>query len=301
MENHSYQVPAIGRFRSTHAHRGLAKGHETILEARIPGRFSLNKTLVACILWLGVNIVLQVLVALLGLTYNLNTSDFPDREFGKVSIANLSAIRDFWASETPTFSFQLGSANYYGIQKQDYHFVNNVTAPGQVRVASYGTPGMPTIYCIPDWKVMNYYFQDVDPQNPSINLISHRSINTTASCKPLQRIAGGMGIKTTITFLAEHNVPTTLNVVRVGPGAMTFVGMLNSTCGPRCAEIYALQSADNTANLNDIQACPALWTLLQDQEPLACSLLLEAKREQRLLQSQLGESRAEASLNQFIL
>lgn len=55
------------------------------------------------------------------------------------------------------------------------------------------------------------------------------------------------------------------------------------------------------ANLSDIQACPALWTLLQDQEPLAWSLLLEARREQKLLQSQLRESRAEASLNQSLL
>ena len=55
------------------------------------------------------------------------------------------------------------------------------------------------------------------------------------------------------------------------------------------------------ANLNEVQACAGLWTLLQDQEPLAWSLLLSAQQERKLLQGQLYESRAEASLSQSLL
>ena len=227
----------------------LRKVMRLIWVGRTPGSLRLNRTQAGCIVWLGVNIVLQVLVALLGLTYNLNTADYPDREFGKVSIANLSVIRDIWADADPTFSSQLGSANYYGIQGQDYNFVNSIAIPGQGKLASWGTPSTPTIYCSEDWKVMSYYFQDQNPTNPALTLLSRRHINVTASCQQLEVVAGGDGLDTTLTYLDEDKQPTTLNVVRVGPGAMTFMSMLNSTCGPRCTEMFALQSVDNNTIL----------------------------------------------------
>ena len=223
----------------------LRKVMRLVRVGRTPGSMRLNRTQAGCIVWLGVNILLQVLVALLGLTYNLNTAEYPDRHFGKVSIANLSVIRDVWADEYPTFSSQLGSANYYGIQGQDYNFVNNITVPGQGKLASYGNPSTPTVYCSDDWKIMSYYFQDQNPSNPALTLLSRRHINFTASCTQLEIIEGGNGVETALTYLNEEKQPVTMDVVRVGPGAMTFLSMLNSTCGSRCTEMFALQSANN--------------------------------------------------------
>jgi hypothetical protein len=231
---------------------------------RTRGQWSLNRTQVGCLLWLAVNILLQVLVALLGLTYNLGTSDFPDHRFGKVSIANMSVIRDFWTDANPSYSAQLGSANYYGIQGQDYNFVNNVTVPGQGKIGSFGTPSTPTIYSSEDRKTMTYYFQDQNPDNLAITLLSRRHISMNASCRSFKVIAGGNGIESTITYLDENDYPTTLNVVRVGPGAMTFVSMLNSTCGPRCAEIMALQSMDNkTISYASFFKCKSTMSLVE--------------------------------------
>ncbi len=223
----------------------LRKVVRLIWTGRTPGSLRINTTQAACILWLCVNILLQVLVALLGLTYNLGTSPYPQVLFGEVSIANLSVIRDVWADGAPTFAAQLGSANYYGIQGQDYTFVNNETVPGQGKVASYGKPSTPTVYGSEDWKGMTYYFQDQHPSNAALTLLSHRHINATASCEQYEITAGGTGYGPNVTYLNKDSQSITLDAVRVGPGAMTFISVLNSTCGPRCTEIFALQSANN--------------------------------------------------------
>ncbi|EXJ92700.1 hypothetical protein A1O3_01252 [Capronia epimyces CBS 606.96] len=214
--------------------------------ARTQGRawFYLNKTQWLCAIWLGVNILLQVLVALLGLTYNLNTSSIPGVKFGPVSVANLTLIRDVWGADNPTFDAQLGSANSYGIQGQDYLFVNT-TPIGQGKVPQYGTPGTPTIYANHNWTEMTYVFQDVDVQNSALSLISHRNITTSATCESLQVLDGGDGTNSYITYLDKNGQRNTLDVVHVGPGATTYVGVLNSTCGPRCTQVMALQSANN--------------------------------------------------------
>ncbi|OAP65651.1 hypothetical protein AYL99_01623 [Fonsecaea erecta] len=213
--------------------------------ARTPGAvwFWLNTTQWLCALWLVVNVLLQVLVALLGLTYNLNTSHIPQRQFGTMTIADLSVIRDVWGDKDPTFDAQLGSANLFGIQGQDYFFVEG-NPPGQGKVPSYGTPGTPTIYANADWDVMTYVFQDQNIRNPDLTLVSHRNISTTATCKELQVIEGGNGTSTSIIYRDEAGRQATLDVVHVGAGAMTFIGVLNSTCGPRCTEVMALQSAN---------------------------------------------------------
>ncbi|EXJ91063.1 hypothetical protein A1O1_04170 [Capronia coronata CBS 617.96] len=205
--------------------------------------FYLNKTQWLCALWLGVNVLVQVLVALLGLTYNLTTSKVPAEKFGQVSVANLTLIRDIWGAENPTFDAQLGSANSYGIQGQDYSFVN-ATPPGQGTVPRYGTLGTPTIYANEDWTQMTYVFQDLNIWNPDLSLISHRNITTTATCESLEVLEGGNGTDSYITYLDRNGERNTLDVVRVGPGATTYVGVLNSTCGPRCTQVMALQSAN---------------------------------------------------------
>jgi hypothetical protein len=115
----------------------------------------INETRILCVVWLSINLILQVLVALLGLTYALETASVPASQFGMVSIADLSIIRDVWAAEHPTFFSQLGSAQSFGIQGQDYLFVND-TPPGQGRDLAWGNPGMPTVYANSDWTVSHF-------------------------------------------------------------------------------------------------------------------------------------------------
>lgn len=225
----------------------LRKVMKLFVTARTPGRvwFVLNRTQWLCFIWLAINLLLQILVALLGLTYNLNTSDYPTTKFGHVSISNLTIVRDIWGSKLPTFDAQLGSANSYGIQGQDYNFTNG-SIPGQGNLAHYGTPGSPTIYQLgePVGAVLTYAFQDQNIENSQLTLVSHRNISCTATCTAREVIAGGNGTSSLITYLNEHGAHVDLNVARVGPGAMTYIGVLNSTCGPRCTQVMALQSAN---------------------------------------------------------
>jgi hypothetical protein len=211
--------------------------------ARPVQRLRPTSTQVLAAVWIFINVGLQVLVALIGLTYNLNTAPYPDLNYGKVSIANLTVIRDIWGEDDPSFSAQLGSANYYGIQGQDYNFVLDA-APGQGDIASFANPNQPTIYCSDNWKVMQYYFQNQNLENSAITQLTHRSISTSASCITKEIVSGGNGTDTFITYQGDNGTETILDIPRVGPGAMTFIGVLNSTCGPRCSQIFALQSAN---------------------------------------------------------
>lgn len=209
-------------------------------KARTRGKFLLNKMQWFCIAWISVNMLLQVLVALLGLTYNLDASNVPQQDYGMVSICDLSVIRDIWSEPNPSYFAQLGSANSYGIQGQDYLFTSN---PEDDPV------NIPTVYANDYYTNMEYRFQDQNIKNADITLLSHRTINSTGSCISLKVIDGGYANSSVITYLNEHHQPTILDVVRVGPGAMTYVSILNSTCGPRCADILALQSATTDNHL----------------------------------------------------
>ena len=214
--------------------------------ARTPGKswFWLNKTQCLCVLWLGGNMLTRVFVALLALAYTLETSKIPALRFGMISIADLSVIRDVWGAENPTFNSQLGTANLFGIQGQDYLFLNDTFPPGQGAVPSYGTPGTPTVYSNKEWTNMTYYFQDESLLSPSLTLLSRRNISAAATCKQLEVVDGGNGTDKFITYLNEDNNPITLEVARAGPGAVTYIGVLNSTCGLRCTEVMAVQSSN---------------------------------------------------------
>jgi hypothetical protein len=204
------------------------------------GKFWLNKLQWFCVVWISVNLLLQVLVAFLGLTYNLEASNTPQLHYGMVSICDLSVIRDIWSEPNPSYFAQLGSANSYGIQGQDYSFTSN---PNDNPVND------PTVYANDAYTTLEYRFQDQNIKNADDTLRSHRTINSTASCISLRVIDGGYANSSIITYLDENNDPKTLDVVRVGPGAMTYISVLNSTCGPRCTEIMALQTAAMDSSL----------------------------------------------------
>lgn len=213
--------------------------------ARERGRalFWLNKTQILCLVWVGVNIMLQVLVALLGLTYNLDTSTVPARRLGLISIANFTIIDDPWTTSDPGFDSQLGSSNIYGSQSQYYAY-----QPAEPEIsgdaAVWGRPSSPTIYYNKNYTTFSYVFEDSNPSNPDLTLLSYRNMSATATCVELEILQGGNGSSSIVTYIDENHIQRTLNVARVGPGAMTYVGVLNSTCGPRCTNILALQSAN---------------------------------------------------------
>ena len=212
--------------------------------ARPSSGWGVSPTQVGCILWLGINLMLAVLVALLGLTYNMETAQIPALMYGNVSIANLTLVRDVWADENPTFSAQLGAAQSFGIQGQDYNFTDD-GVPGQAgQLPVFGSPYTPNIYAVNDWTEMRYYFMDLNTDNPNLSVLSRRYVAVNTNCTKFPLLSGGNGTNAHITYTdLRVNKNITIDVVRVGPGATTYISALNSTCGSRCTEVYALQSA----------------------------------------------------------
>ncbi|ETN46922.1 uncharacterized protein HMPREF1541_01111 [Cyphellophora europaea CBS 101466] len=203
-----------------------------------------SKTQIGCLIWVAINLALAVLVALLGLTYNLATAEYPELKYGLISTVNLSLVRDIWGVEDPSYAAQLGAANGFGIQGQDYNFTDG-PVPGQTGPTTYGSPMTPNIYAFDNWAEMRYFFMDLNPDNPNLSILTKRSVGVQATCEQLPVLSGGNGISPYVEFLDTNNVTTILDAVRVGPGATTYISMLNSTCGPRCTELFVLQSANN--------------------------------------------------------
>jgi hypothetical protein len=101
---------------------------------------------------------------------------------------------------------------------------------------------------------MTYFFLDQNTVNPSLTMFSKRSMTAITTCEEQHLLSGGDGNNTYITYAGADGAPITMDVVRVGPGAMTYISALNSTCGERCTNVMALQSADGI----DVPK-PAFW------------------------------------------
>ena len=226
----------------------LRKVIELMGHARRPNSVLPTQTQCLCAVWILVNVAMQVLVALLGLTYNLETASVPERRLGEISIVDLHIIRDIWGVTNPTFSAQLGTANSYGIQGQDFLYPDfGAQIPGQGKTPSWGLSSSPTIYATnANYSEFKYVFHDQNIRRPDLTILSHRYVTVHAACTQLALLSGGNGVNTTIVYQDTLTAnPITLDVIRVGPGAVTYISALNSTCGPRCASIFVLQSADN--------------------------------------------------------
>ena len=204
--------------------------------ARTPNQFWPNRTQLLCVLSVSFGLLLQVLVALLGLTYSLESSQSLETSYGKVSICDLSSIRDVWGEPNPSFYAQLGAANYFGIQGQDYNFVER---------PSKSLASVPTLNYGANYSTIAYNFRDRNIDNPPVAITTTRTISTFATCEQLPVVVGGYGNATNITYIDNQGLHVPLDVVRVGPGAVTYISNLNETCGPRCTTVFALQSASN--------------------------------------------------------
>ena len=105
-----------------------------LLTARPCGRLiSLNLIRVLCITCIVANLTFQVLVALPGLTYNVDASDTNvlGRE-GSAGNADLSTIRNPCNDTEVMHQSRQASAQAYGIQSQDFPYYTDVFPEDQI-------------------------------------------------------------------------------------------------------------------------------------------------------------------------
>jgi hypothetical protein len=196
----------------------------------------LSFTQICCIIWLLVNFSAQVLVAMLGLTYNLDTSpSHLEVKDGIISVADLSVIRDIQnnslTNAKPSLYQQQAAAQAYGIQAQDYS-TQDVNVKGLISAN--------TIFAGDGY--WEYPFGDLNPDDPSVNIVSGRSIQSTAVCASFNVINGGLGNQTYITVANRDEGTFQIYIDQTSPGATTYMSDTANHCGPRCTRVQAFQA-----------------------------------------------------------
>ncbi|OAP60881.1 hypothetical protein AYL99_05883 [Fonsecaea erecta] len=225
-----------------------------------------NKTQVLAVVWLAINIAVQIFTALLGLTYSVDvSSDTVHLAVGEVSIADVSYIGNaqstfvFDKNQTNGESIlaETAAANEWGVTGQDF----------EVFEISFGQPigHLQAIYT--DGSLWWYRFVDRSPLTVSLSVVTERTVNTTATCQSFPVTYGGYaGFQTDnasiafdVTWVDADGQENTWWIPDVATGATTWMSNATSDCGPRCIEIYALQTADN---LTDSVPEPRFWRCL---------------------------------------
>ncbi|OAG43846.1 hypothetical protein AYO21_02073 [Fonsecaea monophora] len=225
-----------------------------IWAGRTRGRLLPNKTQVLAAIWLLINIAVQIFTALLGLTYSTDVSSrFVHLTYGNVSIPDLSYIGNsrttaLYAGNHDTVQSLLAetaTANEWGITGQDFHVL---TIPFDEYLGIEQS-----IYT--DGSQYWYRFIDRSPLSLGLTAVTLRTVNTTATCQSFPITYGGYAgfqtdnasIAADVTWVDGNGKEHTWSIPDVSTGATTWMSNMTSDCGPRCIQIYALQTADNSS------------------------------------------------------
>ncbi|KAG9768385.1 hypothetical protein KCU88_g7227, partial [Aureobasidium melanogenum] len=241
---------------------------------RTRGKWYPNKTQLVALLWLLVNLGLQVSTALVGLTYSINvSSEYVRLTYGNVSISDVTYIgnqetvalyRDDPES-APSVLAQTAVANQWGVTGQDYSVVNTTFDDDNGK--------QQVVYINADESMYWYRFIDRSPLAFSQSTATSRTVNVTASCESFEVTYGGYGgfqsndsdLMWGVVWVDNQGNSNSWWIEDVATGATTWMGNMSSDCGERCAQIYALQTADNMTN--DVPE-PRFWSCLVNVSPV---------------------------------
>ncbi|OQU98476.1 hypothetical protein CLAIMM_04261 [Cladophialophora immunda] len=241
-----------------------SKVFRLIWAGRTRGRRLPNKTQVLAVVWLLINIAVQIFTALLGLTYSIDvSSEFVRLTFGNVSVADVSYIGnaqsiylyDHNQTDGNSILAEMAAANEWGVTGQDFNIF-------EIPFDEY-LGHQQSIYT--DGSFFWYRFIDRSPLALSLTAVTERTVNTTATCQSFPVTYGGYaGFQTDnaslandLTWVDANGEEHTWWIPETATGATTWMSNLTSDCGPRCLQIYALQSADN---ITDSVPKPRFWT-----------------------------------------
>ncbi|EXJ59035.1 hypothetical protein A1O7_06466 [Cladophialophora yegresii CBS 114405] len=231
---------------------------------RTRGRWLPNTTQILALVWLLINIALQVVTALLGLTYSTDvSSDYVFLTYGNVSVADVSYVGNaetaaLYAgdySSLDAYLAELSAANDFGVTGQDF----SVWTASFDEYFSYDQ----SVYT--DGDVCWYRFVDRSPLAWSLSAITYRTVNITAACQTHPVTFGGYAgfntndtsLKPVVTWMDANGEENTWTIPAQSTGGTTWMSNFTSDCGPRCTQTYALQVADNITT--DVPT-PRFWS-----------------------------------------
>ncbi|KIX95359.1 uncharacterized protein Z520_08876 [Fonsecaea multimorphosa CBS 102226] len=191
-------------------------------------RYLPSKTQVFCALWLLVHLAITVLVGIIGLNYNLDTSaDFVLTRKGSISIVDLNAL------STGDYPADLAAVQEWGVRGE-------ITTPldDDSDVVEY----FQSYFSDSDGYTL-YYFQDQNADDPNSIIVSSRYIQSQAYCQSYNVTEGLYGNLSYIVYIdGDKHVNKSLPA-SPGPGGLLTISKLNSTCGEGCVEIHTLKAA----------------------------------------------------------
>lgn len=164
---------------------------------RTPGSFWLNKTQILCIISLGLVIGLQIVIALMGLTYSVDSSnDYIDFVYGNVSRADLSNIQQsFVSANADAYYNQAAAANFYGTIGGEYPGYYGKPGLDQFAYNSNYTNSQSIGYGDYSAWPLSYFYEFTEMSAGTQNQmwgLTKRYITSDASCVQLKITAGGM-------------------------------------------------------------------------------------------------------------
>lgn len=102
---------------------------------------------------------------------------------------------------------------------------------------------MPTV----TWK---YRFDDVNLDDPALNIVTWSTITATATCEAYKVATDAILDSENTTYVEKNGDLVNVWVYPVTPGFTTWMSNTKSNCGSRCTEVWALQAADNVVTLS---------------------------------------------------
>ncbi|KIV95223.1 hypothetical protein PV10_02901 [Exophiala mesophila] len=205
-----------------------------------PGTWYPTKQQIVALCWFSVFVTFNVFVALIGLTYSIDVSNqFMHLVAGEMDVANLRYIASGQQPDDGVdypLPYQQAAANLFGQLGQNSYELGADT----------------------------YTFVNANPKDRKSQAISTRYITTAATCQEVEILLGGhAGFRAnttedqdtdqdtdqtpdqTLIWVDENGNQHTDVVSSVATGSTTW--MSNTTmggCGPRCAQMLALQTSD---------------------------------------------------------
>jgi hypothetical protein len=226
----------------------------------------LTRVQVLCVAWILLNLGSAIVTGLLGLTQEFDPVTALVRQTGTVLVTDLSSISSIDSGSQ--YDTQQYAVNAYGVQAgQDYiiHLANDAltaTFPGEMGdlVCPLTLDSTFVYNCIyvnatDDFAAYRLNIVNAEePQNAGAILHSKSdfSVHSTAVCFAYTVLNDPQTQEAYFNYTDNEGHPQQLYVQTWAPGCVTYISDPNSSCGPRCTRVLALQAKElpdnNTSN-----------------------------------------------------
>jgi hypothetical protein len=214
----------------------------------------LTRVQVLCVAWILLNLGSAIVTGLLGLTQEFDPVTALVRQTGPVWVADLSSISSIDSGSQ--YATQQYAVNAYGVQAgQDYiiHLANDAltaTYPGKegdLICPLYSTFVSNCIYANATDDFAAYRLNTINVEEyQNTGAILHNksdfSVNSTAVCFAYTVLNDLQMQETYFNYTDNEGHPQQLYVPTWSPGCVTYISDSNSSCGPRCTRVLALQA-----------------------------------------------------------